>query len=172
MTIAEIKYTDYVSSFVGIPYKWNSWDPEEGLDCRTIAVCFLRGLGYDIDGEDNIPMPTAEEIEDIEEDKDKTAGLLARYTAGVKKKGELIYDSVGAKDGHSPLQNIRKNDIVMYETPRLPHVGVYVGDDRLLAASKKHGSILIKMSMLKESIILIVRPTRIIPTLERGNEKS
>ncbi len=149
MTIKEIKYADYVSSFIGIPYRWNSWDRGIGLDCRTLTVRFLKGIGYDIDGSDGLDIPSDEELAEIKKDASRMSELRERYTLGVKETGEVI--EVGS---------IKPNDIVMYETMELPHIGVYIGGGKLLVAAEKHKSMLIRLSSVKGAIITIVRVGR------------
>lgn len=149
MTIKEIEYADYVSSFIGIPYRWNSWDRDIGLDCRTLTVSFLNGLEYDIDGSDGMNIPSREELVEIKKDASRMRELWERYTLGVKAKGEVIEGD-----------DIRPNDIVMYETKELPHIGVYIGGGKLLVAAERHKSMLIRLGSVKGAIITVVRVRR------------
>lgn len=158
MTIAEINYTQYVSSFVGIPYKWNSEDPEKGLDCWTLTMTFLQGLGYDISGNDGSPIPTEKQMEKTLKHKQKKLKLTGRYLKGIIRQGKVVRFK---EPSAVSLSNcIKKNDVVAYKTAELPHLGVYVGGDRLLTASRKYGGLLLKLSMLKTAIITIVRIKR------------
>jgi cell wall-associated NlpC family hydrolase len=146
MTIKEIEHTDYVSSFVGVPYKWKGRDKVEGMDCRTLISEFLSGLGYDFDGEDGLPIPTEEEYKQILQDKAKSRGLIRRYINGLKNRGQQV-----------DVADIRQNDIVVYTAEEFIHVGVYVCENKILTASKEHGSFLKKLSIIKDSIITIAR---------------
>ena len=149
MTIREIEHVRYVTEFIGVPYKWNSFDIDEGLDCRTLVVCYLQGLGYDIDGDDGIAIPREDELVKIIGDRDSIKGLADRYIQGVREKGAEV----------SP-EDIMRNDIVMYKTKELPHIGVYVGNGKMIVAAQRHKSLLVKLCSVKDAIITVVRVRR------------
>lgn len=123
--MTEGEYEQFVQSWVGIPYRLNGEDRVTGLDCRTLTVKFLRSQGIAVKDTDGRPLPAI--IEELD---------VIRYEAGIKDAGATV-----------PLNELKRNDIVYYVNKygRL-HVGIWVGDDRILTTGENTGSFLYRAS--------------------------
>lgn len=120
----EREYEEFVSRFIGIPYRLNGEDRATGLDCRTLAVKFLRAQGINIKDTDGQPLP--ETIEQLE---------VERYEQAIKEAGVAV-----------ELTELRRNDLVYYFNKRGQlHVGVWLGYDRILTTGQPYGSVIYRI---------------------------
>lgn len=118
------EYERFVHSWIGIPYQLNGEDPATGLDCRTLAVKFLRAQGVGIRDTDDQPLPAT--IEDLD---------IARYEAAVKAAGASV-----------ELAELRRNDLVYYRNRKGEvHIGVWLGYDRILTTGQPYGSFIYRI---------------------------
>jgi len=145
--MTEQEYEAYVSQWIGIPYVLNGEDPTVGLDCRTLAIQFLRGQGINIKNTDDQPLPDA-----IDE------ATIARYEQAVKEAGVTV-----------ELKDLKRNDLVWYYNKlHQLHVGVWLGYDRILTTGLPYKSIIYKLK--REKLAGAVRGTHGIWLDTRGVE--
>lgn len=122
--MGESEYEQYVAKWIGIPYHLNGEDPTIGLDCRTLAIQFLRGQGINIKGTDDKPLPETIDQLDIE-----------RYEKAVHEAGATV-----------ALSDLKRNDIVWYYNKnKQPHVGVWLGSNRILTTGFPYKSFIYKL---------------------------
>ena len=122
--MTEQEYEAYVSRWIGIPYLLNGNDPTVGLDCRTLAIHFLRGQGIGIKGDDGQPLP-----EHIDPE------VIQRYEAGVKAAGVSV-----------DLKELQRNDLVYYFNKlNQLHIGVWLGYDRILTTGRPYKSFIYRL---------------------------
>ncbi len=127
------EYEVFVSQWIGIPYVLNGEDPKTGLDCRTLAVKFLRAQGINIKDTDGEPLPETIDALDVE-----------RYEKAVREAGVAV-----------ELKDLRRNDIVYYFNKlNQIHVGVWLGADRILTSGLPYNSCIhrIKREHLKGAV--------------------
>ena len=145
-SMTEQEYEAYVSQWIGIPYALNGNDPAIGLDCRTLAIHFLRGQGIGIRGDDGVPLP--EQID---------AEVIKRYEVGVRAAGVTIN-----------LRDLRCNDLVYYFNKlNQLHVGVWLGYDRILTTGQPYKSFIYRIK--REHLAGAVRGTEGIFLDDRGS---
>jgi len=131
--MTEEEYVAYVNQWIGIPYQLNGTDPKTGLDCRTLAIQFLRGQGIGVRESDGEPLP--EEV---------NPEVIERYEQGVKEAGMAV-----------DLKELRRNDLVYYFNIKGQlHVGVWLGYDRILTTGEPYRSFIyrIKRDHLKGAV--------------------
>lgn len=109
---------------LGVPYKWGGTDPSKGIDCSALTQCIYADNGM------KIPRTAIQQWRDPKLAKVKTPapGDLVFFDTGVNRDRERYAKDAGG-----------------YVT----HVGIYVGDGKVLQAGSKGGTSVVPLSMFK-----------------------
>lgn len=132
------------SKYVGIPFKTRSFDKNEGLDCLTFIITFLREV---LNKEVTIDIPMYGDNWYNDEE------LAKIYTEGIYK-----YCNIDVYSKHSIL---RVHDLLFFsyfdDVNRITHAGIYIGQNRMIHCTEKHGVIITKLSFMNKPILLYGR---------------
>jgi cell wall-associated NlpC family hydrolase len=127
MTPELIKYVD---SVVGTPYKTNGRTREDGLDCFGLALDFYRRfVGRELDQVQIAELP--DDWFNQQQYNDYKRKLLIKHCSWLREP-EPFCLVLMAPRGEAEVN----------------HLGVYLGEDRVLNTTKKTGALLTKLSAL------------------------